>query len=717
MRKPRILSGAVFPLTLALVLSGLSASKLESQRQRFQDTTTVTLVEVPVQVTVKGEPVRGLTQSDFEIFEGRKKQDIVAFEVVDLSALSAADAPGAAPDIPLAGRRHFLVFFDLSLSSPVSVTRGREAAADLVLGSLHATDLVAVATYSQSKGPQLVLGFTTDRNQVRHAIETLGLVQPREVVRDPLGLVIGELDSGSGGDSGGGSALGGFDPSAELQAQLSATTVLREAAQRAENISQIARLMDGIGAIGQLLQNVEGRKHVLFLSEGFEGEVLFGTESIEEIQEAARAVEDGQTWNVDNAARFGDSEARRVVDRALEGLRQANTTLQAVDIGGLVAGGSVTSRGRAGKNTKLDTLQYMAGQTGGELFANYNDLGDSMQNVLTRTSVTYLLAFQPSDVAADGRYREIRVRVTGGPKGADVVHRPGYFPPKPLEQQSPFEQRLQIADRLVGGQAGGSVSAGVLAAAFPVAGAKAYVPVLIEASGKDLQRGHQDPSLPLEIYAYAMDADGAVRDFFVRSMALDRQAVGPTLDAAGFKYWGHFDLDPGEYTVRVMVRNPKTGANALEVVTVEVPGGASKATLLPPLFADDPSRWVLAREDESEQRVGVEFPFMQAGNPFIPAARPQVRAGASAPLTLVAYNFGAGSLSASGQLFSASGDVVDGGQIELAADASGSDGKAEVAAVFSAGRLAPGDYVLVVTLRNTANQREETSSLPIRVVG
>jgi hypothetical protein len=262
------------------------------------------------------------------------------------------------------------------------------------------------------------------------------------------------------------------------------------------------------------------------------------------------------------------------------------------------------------------------------------------------------------------------------------------------------------------------VGASVLAAAFPVPGAKAYVPVLIETSGADLQRGHQDAALPIEVYAYAMDQTGAVRDFFVRNMALDRQQVGPALDANGFKYWGHFDLDAGEYTVRVLVRNPKTGASALEVVTVEVPAaGAGEATLLPPLFVDDPSRWVLGREDASEQRAGVEYPFVQAGNPFIPAARPQVRAGAPAPLTLVAYNIGTGSLSVSGQLFSASGDVVDGGRLELGAGASGADGKAELPAVYTAGRVAPGDYVLVVTLRNTASQREETSSIPVRVVG
>jgi VWFA-related protein len=671
---------------------------------------------VPVQVTVKGEPVRGLTQADFEVYEGRKKQEIVAFEVIDLTS---TEGSGAAPDVPLAGRRHFLVFFDLSLSDPASVTRGREAAADLVLESLHPTDLVAVATFALMKGPQLVLGFTTDRNQVRHAIETLGVVQPRHLVRDPLGLVIADMEGpGDGGGEGGGGGGGiGVDFAAELQASLSASAVLREAAERGENISQIARLMDGIGAVGQLLQNVEGRKHVLFLSEGFEGELLFGTEDIEEIQDSAQAVLDGRTQEVDNAARYGDSEARRVVDRALESLRQSNTTLQAVDIGGLVAGGSVTSRGRAGKNTKLDTLQYMAGETGGELFANYNDLGDSMQNVLTRTSVTYLLAFQPTDVEPDGKYREIRVRMVGGPKGAEVVHRPGYYPPKPLAEQTPFEQRLQIADELIGGKGGGAVGASVLAAAFPVPGAKAYVPVLIEASGADLQRGHKEPALPLEVYAYAMDETGAVRDFFVRNMALDRQQVGPALDANGFKYWGHFDLDSGEYTVRVMVRNPKTGANALEVVTVEVPAAdASEATLLPPLFVDDPSRWVLGREDASEQRAGVEYPFLQAGNPFIPAARPSVKAGGQAPLTLVAYNFGTGSLAVSGQLFSASGDVVDGGRIELGAGASGAAGKAELPAVFHAAKVAPGDYVLVVTLRNTASQKEETSSIPIRVV-
>src|SRR6202035_4979971 len=94
-------------------------------RQTFAETTNVTAVEIPVQVVRDGEPLRGLTAADFEIYEGRKQHAITGFDVVDLGApenqrLSAA--------IPTAGRRHFLLIFDLSNSQPTYVLRARHAA-------------------------------------------------------------------------------------------------------------------------------------------------------------------------------------------------------------------------------------------------------------------------------------------------------------------------------------------------------------------------------------------------------------------------------------------------------------------------------------------------------------------------------------------------------------------------------------------------------------
>ena len=53
---------------------------------------------------------------------------------------------------------------------------------------LHASDLAAVATYSVDRGPRLVLGFTTDRQQLKWAVATLGSATQTERVSDPLSL-------------------------------------------------------------------------------------------------------------------------------------------------------------------------------------------------------------------------------------------------------------------------------------------------------------------------------------------------------------------------------------------------------------------------------------------------------------------------------------------------------------------------------------------------
>jgi VWFA-related protein len=574
---------------------------------------------------------------------------------------------------------------------------------DVVMDSLHPTDLVGVATYAPTRGPQLVLSFTTDRRQVRNAIETLGFVEQRAAQRDPLGLVSGGIeDFGSGGpDSGGqaGSAGGaGIDVQNEIQSQVQALSSMRGRAEREEQVSYIARLMDAMSQMGQVMAAIDGRKHILFLSEGFDGELLFGTEDLATIRSLNTAVEEGRTQDVDNDVRFGDSAARRVVDRTLNVLRAADCTIQAVDIGGLLAGA---------KNTNLDSLQYMARQTGGEMFANYNQLGDAMNQVLARTSVTYLLAFSPKDLVSDGSYRELKVRLKDGPRGADVVHRPGYFAPKPLDQQNPFEQRVALAQEVIGGQAGGAVGVGALATAHLVPGERPYVPVLVEINGQDLTRGQSDN----------VDNEGTVRDFFASRLGVDKSAAGPVLSSTGVKYWGHFDLAPGEYTVRVLVRNAATGSTGLDVSSVTVPAPGEQLALLPPLVPEQPGKWLILREQESDQRAGVPYPFMAAGNPFMPAARPELAGNGKSQVNLLAYNLGGGSVSLSAELIDDSGQSIEGGSIALAGEPTAEAGLSSVPAVFEGSRVAPGDYTLVVTLRDLSKNIDSTASIPVRIVG
>lgn len=686
-------------VALVVGLTSLAPSVAQRSRQQFSDVTNVTLVEVPVTVSNKGEALRGLTKDNFEIRDGKKKVDIIDFEIVDLKELEDS----AAADVPVAARRHFLAFFDLSFSDPNSIAKAQDAAADLVLSSLHPTDLAAVATYSRTKGPQLVLPFTSDRNQLRFAIETLGLVASERTQRDPLGLLVQEIDNqGSDVQDGGGGGLGGGFAD-ELQAQLRDLANLANRAQQAEAVTSVAESMDGLAAMSAMLSSVEGRKHVLYLSEGFDGELLFGTEDIRAMQNMARAVEEGRTQDVDNDARFGNSDARRVVDRTLELLRQADASIQAVDIGGLVAGG---------RNRNLDSLRYMASETEGNAYANFNNLGDAMSDMLDQTSVTYLLTFSPTDIEPNGEYREIEVRTKGVPRGAEISHRPGYRAPKPFSQQSGFERQLKVAQALIGGQRGGAVGVNALAAGFAVAGEKAYVPVLIEAPGSDLTRGFEESTVPIEVYGYAIAEDGTVRDYFYRSLGLDKAQAGPAFEQNGMKYWGHFDLEPGTYTVRVLVRNPTSGAFGIDVDTVTVPGDSNTASVAT-LFPEQMGKWLLVREEQSDQR-NVPFPFLAADQPFIPAAMPQV-SGKTA-IHLASHGLGQGSLSAEAIVLTPDGQTVNGGTVELAKGASAGDGAAILDATFDAKGVPKGEHLLVVTVKNLANGKEARSTVPIMVI-
>ena len=103
-----------------------------------------------------------------------------------------------------------------------------------------------------------------------------------------------------------------------------------------------------------------------------------------------------------------------------EELRRTDVVVQSVDIGRLRADG----RG-AGE----EILLLMARDTGGELFSNYNDLGAAMAQLAARTAVSYLLSVRVDVAPGDRRFQRLDVRLRNGPRGADVRHRVGYYPP------------------------------------------------------------------------------------------------------------------------------------------------------------------------------------------------------------------------------------------------------------------------------------------------
>src|SRR3954454_19232948 len=73
----------------AAVPAGAAPAAAPIAQQTFSGTTNVVAIEVPVQVVDNGEPVRGLTAKDFEVYDGRRKVNVTGFEMLDLAAPAA----------------------------------------------------------------------------------------------------------------------------------------------------------------------------------------------------------------------------------------------------------------------------------------------------------------------------------------------------------------------------------------------------------------------------------------------------------------------------------------------------------------------------------------------------------------------------------------------------------------------------------------------------
>jgi hypothetical protein len=399
----------------------------------------------------------------------------------------------------------------------------------------------------------------------------------------------------------------------------------------------------------------------------------------------------------------------------LEEFRRADCVVQAIDIGGLKA--DVNEPGQRTRASGQEALFYMANETGGELFRNANDFRAHLEEAMRRTEVTYVLTFERSDLKLDGAYHRLKVELRNAPGGARLSHRPGYYAPRPFKDLDPIEKNLLASDGIAAAVPRQDVRVHALAAPFRATAERAYVPVVLEIDGKSLLTGHIEDVLDTEIYAYASDARGEMRDFFTQRVRVDLAKARRILDSSGLKYYGHLDLPPGEYRLRVLVRDAQTGRTGVESLPLSIPTYASaQPFLLPPLFMSTQGGWMMVREKEEDSgATSVVYPFTVKGEPYVPAAHPVLATAGLADLCLVGYNLG-DKLDVHGTVVRADGKSLPEGKVALVErTATGIAGLDKLLATFDTSGLGAGDYVLQVAIEDLTNGRRQQSSLPFTI--
>src|SRR5205823_2799789 len=297
-------------IALALVASATAAL---GQPSKLSETVNVHVVEVPVTVVDRGgNPVRGLTQANFEIFDQGKGREIISFDRVDFAS---SDMQKPTPLNP-AARRSFLLLFDLSFSSPNGRAKAQEAARAFVAKTMTRRDLAAVGTIDIDHGFRLLTSFTTDRTALVKAI-----ANPSSFVSgDPLQL--GALD-----------VISATMP--EVNAPLTPAADLgpgRLSGEALESVKDIARLekrlndnyarmrvekeMTMLGGLARTLRAVPGQKQVVLMSEGFDARLVQGRDArvTDEVKEEMETATAGEFWKVDFDARFGSTTTLTLLD-------------------------------------------------------------------------------------------------------------------------------------------------------------------------------------------------------------------------------------------------------------------------------------------------------------------------------------------------------------------------------------------------------------------
>ena len=273
----------------------------------------------------------------------------------------------------------------------------------------------------------------------------------------------------------------------------------------------------------------------------------------------------------------------------------------------------------------------MAADTGGDFVRNANQLGGELEKVADRTSLVYLLVYSPKALTKPGAFHALKVNVKAS--GAKVVARSGYYEPRPYRTPDAGSSRSSRPATCVTGGIGASrIETRLTAAAFASPSEDPQVPIVLEVPGRSLLAGDTGEKSGVQIYAYANDLAGTLADYVASEIALDLSKVRPTLEASGLKFYGTLYLPPGEYGLRVLVRNTSTGhagVAAARLTVPAIPGGAP--SVLPPSSPTEPTgRLADGARDAPRRRAARGPPTIRSRWRASPSSPPRCRRWATA---------------------------------------------------------------------------------------
>ena len=524
-----------------------------------------------------GRPVSGLKKEDFRLFDNGKPQEIDQFGVETSGGAAAVSARAAEkepegeagserPATDSIPRKYQALYFDDVQMAFQDIVYARDAAERYLTATLTPAGRVGIFTSSG----QGTLDFTDDRSKLHEALFNL---RPRpaflresnacpDISEYQAYLIADQHDTAA-------IAIATNEyfqcncASLPAQAQQSclseAANVVDGDAMRIMQTGETenTQILRGLEQVVRRTAVLPGQRSVIFLSPGF----LF--------------------YHL-------ETQISEISDRAL----RSNVIVNALDPRGLyviIPGGDASKQNAAmpndaglmGQKSQLiqnsysiaeDVLVGLAADTGGQFYHNSNDLDKGFRQVGTLAEVSYVLAFSPRNLKPDGRFHKLKVSLAN-PKGFTLQARRGYCAPKASEDAA-ARAKEEIEDAVYSQDELRELPIDVHTQFFKLNDSDVRLSVLthLDMSSLRFQKAQDRNSDDLTFITVLFDRDGKYLTGKEKKVICHlRDDTLARLTRTGITLKMEFDVKPGTYMIRQIVRDSQAGQLSGLSRTVEIP--------------------------------------------------------------------------------------------------------------------------------------------------
>ena len=426
------------------------------------------LVQVPVVVRDKnGNPVGDLHKGDFQLSDRGQKQEIANFSEEKLErppatataspraaepAANAAAAEAKAPSNVIPGRFTAYIFDDVHMRRG-DLSQVREAVWRNMRESASPSERIAIFTTSR----RVFTDFTDDLDKLHTALykinstamfrsvctecgdlsfylgyqvvkgNTLAMQFASGQVRTPAQqIAAGSAPTGRGGSANSGLAQPGSPAgNAGMDAEVAAVHAVRAGEQETE------LSLDALRDVARRMVSLAGRRIIVMLSQG----VFIPDEQQGELERTIDwALRSGVVINTLNTVGL---------DPGAIGLPPGSPTgpgtPPTIDLSAtspseddtIEPSGKSTPYTSPARLAEQQNLVFIAEATGGTAILNSNDYLGGIRRIASPPEYRYILGFAPHDIAADGKFHAVAIKLTNpADKGYTVQARRGYYAPK-----------------------------------------------------------------------------------------------------------------------------------------------------------------------------------------------------------------------------------------------------------------------------------------------